>query len=351
MRKLRSLPIKIRLNENDIREALTNADNSKIEHEVQVLRTGMFHHPDFGEFNITKEILTSMVQNFEDEVRGVDIAIDYSHDSGGAAAGWIQGLMLKEEDGFTELWALVAWTPGAAKKLSHKEFRYISADFTLDFQDNESLKRFGPTLLGAGLTNRPFVKNMQPAVTLSERNGGNMDLKELQKRLDELEAKNQSLESLNQKLSEDLSKVRKADYESQIKTLNNDIKTRDDKIAKFEADQKLSEKTKAFDSLVEKGTANPAQKEAYLKGDTAEYAKLAKPVKLDESGHGGGSRDGNDAAKYEDKVVKLAEEKMKSDKSLSFGNAQSLVLKENPELAKKYEKDENYVEVSTGGKE
>jgi hypothetical protein len=38
----------------------------------------------------------------------------------------------------------------------------------LDYKDNEGGTAYGPTLMGAGLTNRPFVKEMQPIVQLAD---------------------------------------------------------------------------------------------------------------------------------------------------------------------------------------
>ncbi|MCH8350738.1 MAG: hypothetical protein IIB29_10825, partial [Chloroflexi bacterium] len=45
-------------------------------------------------------------------------------------------------------------------KILAKEFRYLSADFNMNFRDNETGKSFGGVLNGAGLTNRPRVKGM-----------------------------------------------------------------------------------------------------------------------------------------------------------------------------------------------
>lgn len=136
--------------------------------EVQILRTGAFFHQAYGKVEVTKEMLSNMVRNFNENVRRVDLAIDYRHESDNIAAGWIRELMLFDEG--ESLWAKVQWTKNGERVLGEKEFRYLSADFSLDYQDNESLQKFGPTLLGAGLTNRPVIKDMAPAVELKESN-------------------------------------------------------------------------------------------------------------------------------------------------------------------------------------
>lgn len=331
MKRFKSLPIEIKLNENAIREALTKSDQTRIEYEVQLLRTGLFYHPAFGEMDITKSMLESMVKNFEDEVRGVDLAIDYSHDSHDIAAGWVQGLTLREENGRTELWAIVEWTPKGVKRLADKEFRYLSADFTLDYQDNETLKTFGPTLLGAGLTNRPFVKNMQPAVTLTEgEKGQNMSVDELKKQVSDLQDKNQAL-------SDELAELKKVDYEAQLAEKDKAIEKKDEQIKELVSAKELSEKEKAFDKLLAEGKAVPAQKDAYLKGDMVKFAELFVPVNSKESGND--SKDGAKDEDYSAKVHKLAEEKQAKEKGLGFSQAVSMVLKENKDLSEKYMKE------------
>ena len=60
-------------------------------------------------------------------------------------------------------------------------------------------------------------------------------------------------------------------------------------------------------------------------------------VKLDENGNDHNNKDEKEGD-VEDKVIKLAEAKMKEDDSLDMGMAQSLVLSENPKLADEYNK-------------
>ena len=65
--------------------------------------------------------------------------------------------------------ARVDWTPNGEKILAEKEFRYLSAEFDVDYTDNETPDiSHGTVLLGAGLTNRPVIKRMDAVITLSE---------------------------------------------------------------------------------------------------------------------------------------------------------------------------------------
>lgn len=127
--------------------------------EIQILRVGKFDHPQYGNFEITNKVLSELKDNFDKRVRGIDIAIDYFHKADEEAAGWIKELYLSEDQ--SELWAKVDWTPTASKKLSEREVRYFSPEFAFKWQDPESKQTFNNVLLGGGLTNRPFVKEME----------------------------------------------------------------------------------------------------------------------------------------------------------------------------------------------
>jgi phage I-like protein len=177
----RASPVAIQLDES----LASSSHQTGVPSDVQVMRVGTYYSDQYGKFEITKEVLLSMKNNFDQNVRGVDLAIDYKHDSEDIAAGWIKNIYLKNDN--TELWATVDWTKNGQKVLSDKEFRYLSADFDFNYQHNETKEKHGPTLYGAGLTNRPFIKSMKPVVELSEKEGIQMDPKD--QKIAEFEAK------------------------------------------------------------------------------------------------------------------------------------------------------------------
>jgi len=335
MGNFRFIPVQIQLNENAIREALTKADSTKINTEVQLLRTGKFADT-FGELEITKAMLKSMVKNFENDVRGVDLMIDYSHESHDIAAGWINKAFLMAND--TELWVQVEWTPKAIERLAQKEFRYLSAEFSLDFEDNESLEKFGPTLFGAGLTNRPFVKNMQPAVTLTENQGENdMELDELKKKVADLEASNKKLSEEKESLEGEVKKAEESDVEKEKVELVAKVETLEAEKKELEDKAVLAEKVSAFEKLVEAGKAVPAQKDSYLSGDTVKFAELSQEVNTESKGTGEAPKADSDPI---EEVMKLAEKALTEKRAPDMGKAISLVLRENPKLEKEYNKGE-----------
>lgn len=129
---------------------------------VTVTRTGSFTDPRYGRFEITPKMLAEMVRNFDANVVGLDIFLDINHEPGKGAAAKV--LALKVDGG--RLRAHVEWTPYGADGVRNKGYRYLSAEFNEDWQDNEAGKAHGCVLLGAGLTIRPVIKRLDP-VTLA----------------------------------------------------------------------------------------------------------------------------------------------------------------------------------------
>ncbi len=361
---LRFFPIEIKFDEVT---AITDADldSIKIAETIQLLRVGVFHHPKLGELPITKSMLKSMVKNFDNKVRGIDIAIDYKHESNDIAAAWFTELYLSEDE--KELWGRQNWTPKGKRKLADKEFRYVSADFLMNYQDNETLKEFGPTLMGAGLTNRPIIKRMEPAIELGEEikhPGGTMTAEE-KKKLAEKEtnfkkllgegkaieaqreaylagdmvkfAENAKLADNQEKKPFDLTPEQMV---AKIKELEAKLEKMTDTNQSAEEKKELAEKETKFTKLLSEGTANEAQREAYMSGDMAKFAENAKKINLSEKGSGGKGEDSTDeSSDAQDKVLKLAEGKRKDNSEMDMNESIELVLSENPKLCKEYEKE------------
>jgi len=297
---------------------------------VQILRTGEFSHPDYGHFTIDKNYLLSLVSNFKNKVRKIDLAVDYKHDNDDVAAGWFQDVQLSEDG--EKLLAKVDWTPNGQKVLSDREFRYLSAEFIDEYKDDDG-KSYGPTLLGAGLTNRPFVKGMAPVVQLSEKpktKEGESTMTEAEKKeFDELKAANKKLQDEKDAEAKKLSEA------------NTKLKAQEDKDASDAKEKKLSEKKAKFDEKLKAGVVCEAQRESFMADDMEKFLSLAQPVKtktLSESegaGAGGKDKDGEDA---EAQIMKLAEVIAK-DQKIDMGRAVSKALADpaNKALREKYE--------------
>lgn len=143
-----------------------NLEEGKTTSWVTVTRTGKFSDPRYGQFEISREMLLSMVRNFDARTYGQDIFIDVSHKPDTGAAGKVVKLTVEGD----RLRALVEWTPFGVEAIKVKGFAYLSAEFHENWQDNEAGNTHGCVLLGAGLTVRPVIKRLDP-VLLSETGG------------------------------------------------------------------------------------------------------------------------------------------------------------------------------------
>lgn len=304
--------------------------------DVELLRVGTFYHK--GEkIDVTREHLNSFIKNFSEQVRGIDLAIDYSHENDGKAAGWITQVYL---DGPTKevLRAKVKWTETGRKMLAEKEFRYVSAEFHMAYRDNETLKAYGPTLLGAGLTNRPVVKHMQPIVQLSESNTGQAmevvlaKLDQLQKELDAVKMNLQTKENEPEKeeiempTELELLQAQLTEMKAQNATLQEKVNTLECDAKKFSEEKAAAAKKDEFDGLLKANKAVEAQREAFMSGDLKKFAELAqepKTVRLSEGAEGDETENEETVSA---KIMKFAEKLVADKKAPDLGAAISAVL-------------------------
>lgn len=241
------------------------------EKEVQILRSGRFEHPVYGRLDITESVLVLLKKNFEAGVRGQDISFDYTHDNDGGenpAAFWIKSLEIKDNSNGKGkgLFARVEFTPMGAKKVSEKEYKYSSADFVVDYMDHNG-KHHPYVLRGGTLTNRPFIKEMDPIKlsepTLKNKEATDMKKDELIAALKEHNVDVMALEGAAKRVKDleaSIAELRAlpAQKEEEIKSLKAKL---DEINGKIIAD----DKERTFDELVAQGKAVPAQKEKVMK--------------------------------------------------------------------------------------
>jgi len=293
---------------------LSETENeNEIPKEVQLLKVGKFEHFYFGEFEINEISLSEMKKNYDKKVRGIDLAIDVAHQNHLDAAGWFKKLTIKNG----EMWATIDWNDLGIDKIGKKRFRYLSAEFDTDYEKVEfnkagvkKVKKLGKVLLGAALTNRPFLKNMEPTTKLSE------EKVKMEQKVKELTESNDSLGAENKKLSEG-----NKELSEKNEVLSKEISTlKEEKI--------LSEKEVTFQKMLDEGKAIPAQKDAWIKGDLNDFAAKATNVKvnLNENGSGEGNGEtGKAKEKNEDDLNKEAI-KLADKDSISLSDAQSNLL-------------------------
>jgi phage I-like protein len=125
---------------------------------IRVLPRGAVELSDHREpFMVDEASLLSMAADFRS--RGVDLVIDYEHQSlqgeRAPAAGWIKELEARGDG----LWARVDWTRQARDYLEKKEYRYFSPVLRLDPETRRPI-----ALMHMGLTNVPAIKHLPPLV-------------------------------------------------------------------------------------------------------------------------------------------------------------------------------------------
>ena len=241
--------------------------------EVQLLRDGDYVHPVYGRMIITESILQKMKLNFENNVRGCEVSIDYTHDNDSGespAAFWIKSLIIKSnKDGKGKgLFAIGEFTPMGEKKISEKEYKYSSADFRIDYVDQHG-KHHPYVLCGGTLTNRPFIKNMNP-IKLSEKNY--KEARSMNK--DELiaELKKLGIDVVSMVAGNEVVSARVKELEAKITELNAlpvkaeaEIKVLKDSLLEANETIVTNDKTVVFEGLVSEGKCTPAQKESIFK--------------------------------------------------------------------------------------
>jgi|WetSurMetagenome_2_1015567.scaffolds.fasta_scaffold10568_4 phage I-like protein/cation transport regulator ChaB len=146
--------------------AMRCSDNLTSGRAIEIMRTGQWDHPRYGTFQITQDDLQDFVKHFDERVRGIDISFDLEHGEtvhAGASVGWVKKLSVENNS----LMATVEWTELGTQKIKDGEYRYFSPEFTFSYKNAETGVVYTNVLLGGSLTNRPFIKEMQP-VLLSE---------------------------------------------------------------------------------------------------------------------------------------------------------------------------------------
>jgi phage I-like protein len=130
---------------------------------IQIMKTGEFNHPQFGKLKINPQDLHQFKENFDKKVRGVDLAVDVSHEPDKGAVAWFKELKVDGD----KLMAKVQWTEEGEQLVKSGKYRYFSPEFMFNYKDASTGKQFKDVLFGGAITNRPFLKNMDP-IELSE---------------------------------------------------------------------------------------------------------------------------------------------------------------------------------------
>ena len=253
-------------------------------------------------------------------------------------AGVIKKLFLMNND--TELWAQVEWTKKGREDILDKRYVYVSADINFNYMDNETKVEHGPTLNGAALTNRPFIKNMAPVIELSEHKFNNHKPQKRNEKMTKEEI---------QAIVEGVTTNVTAKFDEKFKEVSDKVSSMEEKFKGTEEKQvQMSEQQKSelemkrreadFNVKLSEGVVVPAQKDAYVKGDMEAFLKLSQPsVKTKTIGDAGTESvveldDSQFAEKVRKEAVALSKER-----GIPFEQAQKEVVRSNKEYRSKWE--------------
>lgn len=180
---------------------------------IQIMRTGTFQHPEYGEFSITPRDIQEIAANFRRNTRGQDIPVDIDHNHSGGAVGWMKGLTIK--DAGNRLDAVVDWTDEGEQLVGGGKFKYFSPHFG-PWEDPETGEQHRVVLMSGAITNFPFLKHMEPlalsefAVRQKEDRPMAMELAEMQKALEETQRKLSEAETARTQQEKELADARAA---------------------------------------------------------------------------------------------------------------------------------------------
>lgn len=166
-------------------EGEEKGDMDKI-YDVPIFREGSFDHYWYGELKFDVDYLSKMIENFNKKVTSTDISFDQDHMPSLGALAWVEpnGLSIKSKVVNTAtgqravniLYAKIKLTPeGYEKIIEKKMFRYFSSEVSSNYSTNEfepgeegsrDVKYWGPTLVGGGFTNRPFISHLGSAFNM-----------------------------------------------------------------------------------------------------------------------------------------------------------------------------------------
>lgn len=134
---------------------------------IQIMKTGQWNHPSLGKIKINQADLHQFKENFDNRVRGTDLSVDVSHQPDKGAVAWFKELKVQGE----KLLAKMAWTEEGADLVQKGKYRYFSPEFMFKWKDPDTGKEFKDVLFGGAITNRPFLKNMEPIEFTEEGRG------------------------------------------------------------------------------------------------------------------------------------------------------------------------------------
>ena len=226
---------------------------------------------------ITKNDLEQMKKNFDDNVVGRKIDIDFAHKEdpalGTKAAGWIEDTVIEDIDidgkKVSALFGIPEWTPAGEKSVSEGEFKYISPEINFSFVNPETGTKHGTTLKSVGILNNPQIPN-QPVIELFKA-------QKTSKKEEKMDKLKELLEKKEVKISDE--EVTEAILVTKFTEI---LDAKDTEIKKISDDKKaVDTKLKESDTKLKEATDNMSDKDTKF-NELSETVKTMKEVKAAE---------------------------------------------------------------------
>jgi phage I-like protein len=156
--------------------------------EFEILTSDKQYDTRYGSFMYSEKDLEEICKNFNDNVRGVEIAVDKNHDREKKAYAWIQpgamrvGAATQLAGHFSLFCKLYRYTPEGMELMKTGAYRYFSVELMLKWTrySNGEKTTYKNVLFGLALTNSPVVKDMKPTYSEDSKNlytnSNNMDM-------------------------------------------------------------------------------------------------------------------------------------------------------------------------------
>ena len=135
---------------------------------IEALPARIYHTPQYGPVAVSPENLRNMVANFDSNVRGQDVAMNFDHgmdrSKGNQASGWFRKLEIRpssSDPALQSLYILAELTDEAKAEIQAKKWRYFSLEWDDEWMDNTG-NMHRDVVIGGALTNKPIAKNIMP---------------------------------------------------------------------------------------------------------------------------------------------------------------------------------------------
>ncbi len=346
--------------------------------EIMLFPFGEFSHPRYGKMTFDVQFFNEVIDNYKNNVLGIQPFIDQEHDTGKALAWFDEQPYVRQGVG---LFIKPKWTQLGKQLLGDKIYKYFSPWFE-DFKSPVDGKVYKNVLRGGAATNIPFLKTM-PAIIddtkLSEKSvsislheiienvhGATDDKSKAQTStakatdeetaqrlhdkgankillggvymtLDEAQKENEKILAESKKISDENAalKVQLAEANAKIessKKLSDEVVSLKQKIVGIEAEAVMLK-------ALSEGRIQPKDKEYWTKRlcETFDRTKediehLPVSVKLGEVGmEGEGAEEGGDPAKMLDEKVRAYAD----EKSVSYSAAYDVIARKEKDLVAK----------------